>query len=153
METPGNWERWVRCDHELLRGVLLLRENEVIDAISVLKEAPMRRPGLWIPDLFLRYGLNYQKDALGQAYHQAGELEKAIAEYERITRFDPDSRDRLLIHPQYHYRLAKLYEEKGLKDKAIERYEKFLDIWKDADEDLPEPHDARARLARLKGIS
>jgi len=49
--------------------------------------------------------------------------------------------------------LAKLYEEKGMKDKAIERYEKFLDIWKDADEDLPEPHDARARLAKLKGES
>jgi tetratricopeptide (TPR) repeat protein len=89
------------------------------------------------------------KDDLGQAYYQAGELAKAITEYEHIIRFDPNSRDRLLIHPKYHYRLAKLYEEKGLKDKAIEQYEKFLDLWKDADEELPEPHDARARLAKL----
>jgi hypothetical protein len=36
-------------------------------------------------------------------------------------------------------------------DKAIERYEKFLGFWKDADEDLPEKQDAKVRLARLKG--
>ena len=91
------------------------------------------------------------QDALGQAYHQAGQLDKAISEFERITQFNPDSKDRLLIHPKYHYRLAKLYEEKGLNDKAIERYEKFLGFWKDADEDLPEKQDANVRLARLKG--
>ena len=30
---------------------------------------------------------------------------------------------------------------------------KFLDLWEDADKDLPEPHDTRAMLARLKGIN
>ena len=84
-----------------------------------------------------------------QAYIKSGKLEQAIAEYERLTTFDPDSKDRRLINPRYHYRLAKLYEEKGLKAKALERYEKFLDLWKDADEDWPQLHDARARLASL----
>jgi len=46
-----------------------------------------------------------------------------------------------------------LYEEKGSSIKAIEQYEKFLDIWKDADEDLPELMDAQKRLARLKEIT
>jgi len=36
--------------------------------------------------------------------------------------------------------------------KTISHY-KILDIWKNVDEDLPEPHDARARLARLKSGS
>jgi len=57
----------------------------------------------------------------------------------------------MFIYPLWHYELAKLYEEKGEKSKAIEQYEKFLEIWKDADKDLPEPHDARKRLAKLKG--
>ena len=145
-------KEWIQSVYDLLHGMLLLAENNVREAISVLEKAPV----IGIPNLddvqeMIGFNLPFIKDVLGQAYYQAGELDKAIAEYERITQFNPDSKDRLLIYPKYHYRLAKLYEEKGLKDKAIQQYEKFLDIWKDADEDLPEPHDARARLARLKG--
>jgi len=47
--------------------------------------------------------------------------------------------------------LAKLYEEKGWKGKAIEHYEKFLSLWKDADPGLPEVEDAKTRLAGLRG--
>jgi len=47
--------------------------------------------------------------------------------------------------------LAKLYEEKGWSSKAIEQYERCVDIWKDADEDLPELIDAKKRLVKLTG--
>ncbi len=34
--------------------------------------------------------------------------------------------------------------------KATEHYEKFLDLWKDADSDFDEVEDARKKLAGLK---
>jgi len=96
------------------------------------------------------YNLPSLKDVGARAYQQKGDLEKAIAEYERLITFDPNSGARFLIHPKYHYRLAKLYEQKGFKGKAIDQYEKFLSRWKDADPGLPEVEDAQKRLAFLK---
>lgn len=45
--------------------------------------------------------------------------------------------------------LSKIYEQHGSKTKAIENYEKFLNLWQDADRGLPEVDDAKKRLDLL----
>jgi cytochrome c-type biogenesis protein CcmH/NrfG len=47
--------------------------------------------------------------------------------------------------------VGKIYEQQGNKAKAIEQYEKFLSLWKDADPGITEVEDAKKRLAGLKG--
>jgi len=48
--------------------------------------------------------------------------------------------------------LGKIYEQKGWKGKALEHYQKFLGLWKDADPGIGEVEDAKKRLAGLRGV-
>jgi tetratricopeptide (TPR) repeat protein len=138
-------------DYNYLRGEILLAEGKPQEAIPVLEKAPPRiLHSLSYGPMLVAYNFPFLKDTLARAYEQNGEIDKAIAEYERLTAFYPKSREPFLIHPKYHYRLAKLYEQKGLKAKAAASYQRFLDLWKDADPGLPEVEDARKRLGVSK---
>ncbi len=123
-----------------LQAQIWLAEGEPEKAITIMKKAPAI--SVW-PESRLPLFI----DILAQAYIKKGDLKRAIAEYERLTKFDPKAF--CMIHPLYYYRLAKLYEQKGNKGKARARYERFLDLWKDADPGTPEVDDAKARLAAL----
>jgi tetratricopeptide (TPR) repeat protein len=48
------------------------------------------------------------------------------------------------------YNIAKIYEKTGNTEKAIEHYEKFLDLMKAADPGITEIEDAKTSLANLK---
>ena len=60
---------------------------------------------------------------------------------------------RSIVFPKSFYLLGKIYEKKGDNQLAIKNTEKFLDLWKDADKDLPDLIDAKKRLVRVKGVS
>ncbi len=136
--------------YDLLQAEVLLAEGSADEAIAVWENAVPERL-----NAISRYQAYYAnlpliRDVIARAFQKKGELDKAIAEYERLITFDPESEDRILAHPVYHFRLANLYEEKGWEGKAIEHYEKFLDLWKDADPEIVEIEEARKRLAGLK---
>ena len=46
--------------------------------------------------------------------------------------------------------LGRIFEEQNENAGAIEHYERFLNLWKDADPGLPEVEDAKKRLTGLK---
>jgi tetratricopeptide (TPR) repeat protein len=155
--STGSWLSYVNVNAEIhsTEGELLLAKGQLDSAIQHFK----RFPGMHVfTTHFSAYSSpsqelsNYAnpRDGLARAYVRKGDLDAAIKEYERITTLDTVSRDRRLIHPLHRYELAKLYEKKGMKEKAIAQFERFLFLWKNADRDRPEPKDARKRLAALK---
>ncbi len=91
-------------------------------------------------------------EAIPNAYQQAGNIEKAIAGYEKMSNLTERS---LGWEPQQRwlearYTLASDYASRGEKQKARETLETLLNLWKDADPNLPLLKRAKAELAKLQ---
>ncbi len=149
--NPNN-KKWAMYFYNNLYGEILLTEGLIQKAIAVCEKTLSLGDHWGMNHIsLLHYNLPLiTRDVLARAYTQQGELDKAITEYERLITSIPNEGDICLIHPMFNYRLARLYEQKGWSEKAIAQYDKLLNIWKYADEDLPELIDAKARLAKLR---
>jgi len=141
-------------NYQLLQAEVWMSEGKTAEAINFLeKEFALHIP-LFNPAyarVFAWYNFPLDQDVLARAYQKMGNLDKAIEEYRKLLTFDPTSQDRRLHNPVYHYRLAKVYEQKGVKEEAKREYARFLELWKDADTGIPELVDAKKRLAQLQG--
>jgi len=126
---PGSWPKELERSHGL--------GSRPIHGFEGPRPLPHAK-GFWVPVPF---------DIVPQAFIQRRMVDSAIVTYEWAV----DRKTDFLcpIIPRYHYRLAKLYEQKGMKKKAIEQYTKFLKIWGRADPFFSEPKVARLRLAQL----
>ncbi len=94
---------------------------------------------------------------------KAGHLSEAIPELQRTTWWSPISTGNisLTFFPTWiywpiasvkaHYWLGVAYEQQGEEEKALKEYERFLEIWKEADPGIKEVQDAKQRLTKLKG--
>jgi len=118
---------------ELLHGEILLAEGSYEKAITVCEKCKDRPvPYMSDTDSLLGYNLPPRKDVLGRAFLAKGELPGALDEYECLARFDPRRKRRQLIHPEYHRRLAEVYEQAGNRVGAEKEIHKYRDLWKGA---------------------
>lgn len=138
-----------QLQYELLQGNILAIDGSFEKAIEVYQKTTYLEITRINYQAIVDNDIHLLEDGLARTYQKIGNLDKAILEYEQLTSDDPNMRGRRLIYPKHHFSLAKLYEAKGMRSKAIERYKKFLDIWNDADEDFLELDDAKNRLATL----
>ena len=123
------------------RGLLALAENRPKDAAALFAEGDRgdlgpREIGPW----------------RAQALDLANQPDSAIAEFEVYANVnDPWLQTQRDFLAGSHKRLGELYDAKGNTAKAIEHYEKFVDLWKDADPELqPKVREAKARLDALR---
>jgi tetratricopeptide (TPR) repeat protein len=148
VEDPGDLEM-SKYLAALYRAEVLLAEGSIEECIGACRSLPeVGIPSMNTRSMFF-YNYPCDRDVLARAYVRKGALDDAISEYERLITFDPASKDRRLVYPLFHYRLGVLYEETGQSEKALQQYEKFLDIVGDSAPGVPEVADARRREADL----
>jgi len=87
---------------------------------------------------------------LAAAFYESGDIERAQQEYEKILSFTTGKLYTGDVYARSLYWLGRIYELKDQKANAIEHYEKFLELWKDADPGVPEVEEASKRLAELR---
>jgi tetratricopeptide (TPR) repeat protein len=136
----------------LISAEAFLAQNSLDNALASWNKVVWPIPPMDI-DLLASYNVPFLNDCKARIYIKKGDIDKAIAEYNRLLNLNSPSHSRRLIHPKLHYRLAKLYQEKGDKENAINEYKNFLDLWKEADQDLPELIDAKVRYANLRRLN
>lgn len=143
-ESPN--EKNMRWYYHLM-GLIELEKKSISKAVEYFKKAFLLLDFEchWTNDLHALF-----IEPLALAYYQSGDLEKAREEYEKIISLTYGRLNYGDIYAKSFYMLGKIYEEKGWKAKAIWHYEKFFDLWKDADRAIAEVEDARKRLAGLK---
>ena len=128
-----------------LMGEIELEKNNYSNAIEFFKKALSMLFATSSSHLLLAY-------STGLAYYKAGDLENSRQEYERVISLTSGRRAFGDLYAKSFYMLGKIYEQQGDTTKAIENYEKFLTLWKDADPGIAEVDDARERLAGLKNL-
>jgi tetratricopeptide (TPR) repeat protein/DNA-binding winged helix-turn-helix (wHTH) protein len=135
LEQIGSRARGARGNQRELtyfQGSLELKNGRGPEAIEKFKEALQHRAPIWNLDAY--------EDCLANAYLALGRVDEAIAEYERILKLNPN-------YPLVRYHLAQAYEHKGQTDQARAQYGRFLQVWKDANADIPEVVNAKKVLS------
>jgi serine/threonine protein kinase/tetratricopeptide (TPR) repeat protein len=95
------------------------------------------------------YGNNLVlRDGRARVAAAQGRRAEAIALYRGLLTPGPDQKWTAMLDPRHVIALARLLDKAGERDAARAEYQRFLEHWKDADADLPELAEARARLAR-----
>jgi serine/threonine protein kinase/Flp pilus assembly protein TadD len=140
----GMIEKAKRYHHHLL-GMIELKKGNLAQAIQEFTTAISLLPAEFNIDSWHAMFM----DALARAYYLDGNMDAARKEYENIAS--------LTVGRMYHgdifarslYMLGKICQEKGETEKAVEYYERFLEILKNTDKESPELVDAKEQLSRL----
>jgi tetratricopeptide (TPR) repeat protein len=124
----------------LLEGDIALATGKNNEAIELLTQSDKEN------------STAFSSEAVAHAYQQSGDVDKAIAAFEKML----SSTDRSLSwEPQQRWlearhTLALDYAARGDKQKGRVTLEKLLDLWKDADPNLPLLKKAKAEYAKLQ---
>lgn len=129
--AEGAGKALTRKTREHLLGLLALHRGEMAEALEHFRAAQQVTHILW--------GINSVEDDLAHAYLRLDRTADAITEYRRLLTINPS--DALT-----HFHLAGAYRRSARLTEARASYQRFLDLWKDADSGVAEVVEARRYL-------
>jgi tetratricopeptide (TPR) repeat protein/TolB-like protein len=137
--------------HHALEGEIALAVGDLATAESAFSagepELKMWFDAMGGPDNLFANGLPF-RDGLARVKKARGDLAGAIEIYRKLNTPDINNKWTALLEPRYVLEVARLLDEMGDKEGARAEYERFLELWKDADPELPELDEARRYLAK-----
>ena len=147
-DSRNAWENW--CYHALEGEIALARDDLAAAESAFLAGEPEGKMFLNLGTIARSafYNSLPLRDGLARVKKAQGDLTAAIDTYRSLNRPGPDAKWTAMMEPRYALEVARLLNETGDKEGARVEYERFLKLWKNADEDLPELQEARAFLAQ-----
>jgi tetratricopeptide (TPR) repeat protein len=129
--------------HRYLMGMIELERKNHAQAVRYLTQAA---DSLYAPTDGLPNVQAWFISGLAKALYEAGNMEKAWEQYERIGSLHLARLDFGDFYAQSLYMLGKIAERQGDQARAAEYFRKFLSLWENADPGRPEVEDARKKL-------
>ena len=134
------WSRTYQC-----QGLVKAGEGRTEEGRQLLERSIQSESGWPGSDFFLT------RRELAKCCIELGIIDRAVELLESTKNcYALSRRWYLLDDVEAHYYLGRAYEASGWKTKAIDSYEEFLEIWKNADKGVKSVEDARERLSTLK---
>ena len=143
---PWMYKKLIRYHNHLL-GMIAFERGNFSESIPDLRRAVL---SLYSPEDNLPRIQALFIFTLAKAYYQTGNMYDAQQEFEKIPSLYLGRIGDGNFYARSLYMLGKISEQTGQKEKAAEYFERFLNLWKDADPGMAEVEDAQARLAVLK---
>ena len=131
-----------------VRALVALNQGRPMKAIELLAISKAYELGQTGISLYVHYGTLYPTYVRGLAYQELHQPREAAAEFRRML----DHPGLLLadpIGPAALVQLARALRDAGDTEQAKQAYQRFLDLWKDADREIPLLQQARNEFARL----
>ncbi len=133
-------EPTARC----IRSLILMQQN--CDKAEYFADSLLITWSPWGFPIFI----NYQRAV---CLYQNDKFEKALYYLDKLQKRWNITGVRSVFYPKSILLQAQIYEKMNDRARAIEKYQQFLDLWKDADPDLPDLIEAKTQYAKLKGAN
>ena len=139
--NPRLIRRW-----HLLAGHIEIARDNVGDAV-----AHFERAVALLPHQHERNGDEHAPyyNSLGYAHYLSDDLGNAQEWYEKVLALTSGRLRYGDFYAKSHFMLGRIHQQRGQAAEAIKSYRTFLDLWQEADGQMPELEEARRSLAVL----